>query len=210
MLVHPEASGLTDQIRGVARRLANEGYSALVFDLYSRQPEAPVGAEFDVVVKSYLKITDRMAIMDMDAAMAFFRGLSIVDPERIGVIGFCSAYPIILACHDPRIAACVSFYNQIRYAEGVNAELAVHPIDRVANLWCPWQGHYGDNDIAVSMSDIRDMEARLGEFQIPYELYTYPGAPHGFFNEQRPEHDRLAAETAWPRVTRFLRENLGA
>ncbi len=209
VLVHPEAYGLTDQLKEVARRLAHQGYSVLAFNQYSRQPEAPIGAPYEVISQYSRRITDRVALMDLDATLAYFRSLSAVDPERVGVLGFCSAYPIVLACHDVRLRACVSFYNQVRYQEKYNADASVSPLDRIPGIWCPFQGHYGDNDVAVSVDDITLLESTLKRFGKAYDLHVYPGAPHGFFNETRPDYRQTYAETAWSRVLEFLGVHMG-
>ena len=208
VLIHPEASGLIDQVRDVARRLAAEGFVALAFDCYSRQPDAPAGAPYEEIVQYYRRITDREELLDLDAALLFLRGLGEVDAERIGVTGFCSGYPIVLSCHDLRLRACVSFYNQLRYSADANADLAVSPLDRIADLWCPFQGHYGAEDGAVPPDDVDALRAGLTRFGKTFELNVYEGAGHGFFNETRPAYHRPSAELAWERTLAFFRKHL--
>ncbi len=209
VLVHPEATGMSEQLKGVARRLANEGYAALAYDCYSRQPDVVPGTPYMQIVPSYRKIRDDQALIDLDATMAYFRELPVVDADRTGVIGCCSAYPIVLACHDPKLRAAVSFYNQIYYSEGVNNDTTVAPIHRMPSLWCPWQGHYGDADGGIPVEQVHEVEETLTRFKKPHEIYVYPGAGHGFFNETGQAYHEASATAAWPRVLAFFRQNLG-
>ena len=207
VVIHPGAPGLTDDLRGVAKRFADAGYAALVYDLYSRQPDAPAGAPYMEIAPYYKKITDKTALMDLDSAMEYFRSLNVVDPERTGILGFCSAYATVFACHDVRLRACISFYSQVHYVEEANADTTVSPIDRIPSLWCPFQGHYGDDDTVVSMDEVNQLESALKKYAKQYEMHTYPGAPHGFFNEGN--RHQPSADLAWPRVLDFLRTHLG-
>jgi carboxymethylenebutenolidase len=41
------------------------------------------------------------------------------------------------------------------------------------------------------------------------EIHIYPGTPHGFFNDTRPEaHDDAAGKLSWNRTVGFFREHL--
>ena len=207
VMVHPGAPGLTDEVREVAKRFANEGYAVLAYDLYSRQPDAPTGAPYMEIVPYYKKITDRTSLMDLDSAMDYFRSLSVVDADRTGIIGFCSAFPTVFACHDLRLRACISFYNQVYYGEEANADATVSPIDRISSLWCPYQGHYGDNDAVIPVDEVNQLESALQKYGKQYEMHIYPGAPHGFFSAAN--YDGPSAELSWQRVLDFLKTHLG-
>lgn len=210
MLVLPGAGGLTDQIRGVATRLAEQGYSALAYDVYSRQPDAPVGSSYAEIVPYFNKIHDRTLLIDLDATLQFFRGLSVVDPDRIGVLGFCAAFSIVLASHDVRLKACVSFYNQIYYRQGDNPGPIISPINRIPNLWCPFQGHYGEADMAHTEEQRTELESALKRFNRNYEFYRYPDTPHAFMDEGTAGYEEARANLAWSRTFAFLGKHLAA
>ena len=207
VMIHPGAPGLTDEVRGVASRFADEGYAALAYDLYSRQPDAPTGAPYMEIVPYYKKITDRTSLMDIGSAMEYFRSLSVVDAERTGILGFCSAFPTVFACHDLGLRACISFYNQVYYGEEANADATVSPIDRIPSLWCPYQGHYGDNDAVIPVDEVNQLESALQKYGKQYEMHVYPGAPHGFFSAAN--YHEPSAELSWSRTLDFLKTHLG-
>ena len=41
-----------------------------------------------------------------------------------------------------------------------------------------------------------------------FEIVTYPGAGHGFFNDLRSGYHPPSAEDAWTRMVTFLRDSL--
>ena len=43
-----------------------------------------------------------------------------------------------------------------------------------------------------------------------FDYHVYPGAPHAFFNDTRPNHRPEAARDAWQRVLSFFENTLGA
>ena len=58
------------------------------------------------------------------------------------------------------------------------------------------------------MEELRSILQRAGK---TFEIVTYPGAGHAFFNDTRPEMYRPdAARDAWRRAVEFLRHHLGS
>ena len=211
VLVHPEAGGMNEGILTFSLQLAGEGgFVCLTIDPYSHTPEddIPYGAGFEALAPLYKQIDERSHLISLDNALSYLAELPIVDGDSIGVTGFCSGYPIVFSCHNARVKACLSFYNQIYYDDFVNADTSVHPIDRVANLWCPWQGHYGEEDEAVLVSAAREFVEKASAYNKSVELHTYEQCGHGFFDlSGQGEHPRSKAQ-AWERGLEFLQRHL--
>ncbi|WP_372453583.1 dienelactone hydrolase family protein [Acrocarpospora catenulata] len=72
-----------------------------------------------------------------------------------------------------------------------------------AELAAPILGLFGGADEGVPASEVALFDAALTEAGVPHELVTYPGAPHGFFDEAHEGND-TAIRDAWERVLAFL------
>ena len=190
--------GLVPQIRGVADRLAAEGFATLVPDLYR-----------GITTDERETASDLMNHLDLDRAVADLRGavtkLSEVAghaPPQVGCIGFCmgGGLAIYLATRDDRIAATTIFYGAIPWP-GVELDFSA-----VAG---PVLLHYATNDDFASPSLGRHYCRQLLDAGKPADLHLYEGTQHAFFDETRPDsHHADASRLAWSRTIDFLRRNL--
>src|SRR5438128_133530 len=106
IIVIQEWWGLNEQIRGVADRLANAGYSALVPDLY-RGKSTLEAAEAHHLMTG-LNFGDA-ASQDIRGAAQFLKTRS----SKVGVTGFCmgGALTLLAVCASPEIDAGVVWYG---------------------------------------------------------------------------------------------------
>ena len=81
ILVCMHGPGVDDFMREICERFASNGFTALAPDFYHRQSEPRV--------EPGTKMRDKQALRDMATAMDEIAGLSSVDPQRLGVVGFC-------------------------------------------------------------------------------------------------------------------------
>ncbi|MBM3947051.1 MAG: dienelactone hydrolase family protein, partial [SAR202 cluster bacterium] len=142
------------------------------------------------------------------ATVGYLQGLPIVRPDRIGITGFCAAFPLVFACHNPRIACAVSFYNQMHYGPDTQADPTVMPIDRLPSLWCPWQGHYGAEDGAIPLDQREEFLKVAARYKKSVDLHVYPGAGHGFAEPGGRAYHQHAATQAWDRAKAFFARHL--
>ena len=194
IVVH-EWWGLNGQIRQVARRLAREGYVAIVPDLYH-------GAVTDDPEKAHelmRGLEDDAAIADLDAAIAWLRAQPATAKSRLGVVGFCMGgrYSELLDLHSRALSAAVMFYGPP----------VVDP-KKLATLAAPLQGHFGSEDQVIPAAKVESLRAGLGQAGKEGVVYVYAGAGHAFMNEQRPSYHADAARQAWSRTLGFLQKHL--
>src|SRR5262245_9606147 len=128
VVVIQEWWGLNDQIAGVARRLADVGFDALVPDLYRG-----VKAEEPDEAKKLAMALDRpRALRDIRASIGW-----LLDERAtaVGIIGFCMGAGLVweLARSDDRLAAAVPCYGGVEFGEGGPAVV-------------PFQAHFGAED----------------------------------------------------------------
>jgi carboxymethylenebutenolidase len=209
LVVVPDVRGLGEHYRDVARRFAAEGFFALAVDLYSREgaPELP---DMAAIFRWMRALPDTRVLADLAAAVAYLARRDEIEPSAIGITGFCMGgqYALMAACTVPGLAACVSWYGMLRYAEK-DAVKPASPLDLAPELRCPYLGLFGEEDAIIPLADVDELRAILAREEKPHEIVTYPGAGHAFFNDTRPDMYRaVAAADAWPRALGFLHRHL--
>ena len=211
VVIIPDVRGLTEHYRDIARRFANEGFFALAVDLYSREgaPELP---DVESALRWMRQLDDRRVLKDIDGAVRFLGSRPEVRNRSIGITGFCMGgqYALMAACTAPSIAACVSFYGMLRYAEKTTMK-PESALDMAPRLQCPYLGLFGEDDALIPRADVKELEGILRRTGKTFQTKIYPGAGHAFFNDTRPDAYRAdAAKDAWTRALTFLRAHLDA
>lgn len=191
VVVVQEWWGLNDQIRGVAERLAQAGYTALVPDLY--RGKLTLEAAEAAHLMEGLDFADA-ARQDLRGAVQYLKR----DHARVAVMGFCmgGALSILAGVHIPELDAVVSWY-------GVPPEQATD----ARAIKVPVQGHFALDDDYFPLLMVDALEKRLMEAGVEHEFYRYD-ARHAFGNETGANHDPEAAARAWTRSLQFLERHL--
>src|SRR5205823_3419061 len=78
---------MSDFIRQTTEQLAQDGFVAIAPDLLSRRGGTPPSP--DSARKLIAGLHPDTVTRDLDATVAYVRGVKAVRPDRIGVIGFC-------------------------------------------------------------------------------------------------------------------------
>ena len=183
--------GLNDQIKGVANRLAEIQYRALVPDLYK-----------GTVTLEVAEAEHLMGNLDFgDAATQEIRGAVQYLKEnssKVAVLGFCmgGALSILTAVHVKEANAVVCWY-------GIPPEEAADP----STIKIPLQGHFAQEDEFFPPTQVDALEARLKKGNATYEIYRYQ-AKHAFGNETGDNHDPEATKLAWQRTVDFLAKHI--
>jgi len=202
VIVIQEVFGLTDWLRGVADRLAADGFIAVAPDLVSGLGPNGGGtdsvASRDDVVKLVRGITPEEANRRLNGVRDWATKLPAGN-GKTATIGFCwgGARSFGYAAAQPALDAAVVYYG----VSPENAELAA--------IRAPVLGFYGGDDARVDAT-VPPAEAEMKRLGKSYETHTYDGAGHGFLRDQegRDGANLKAASEAWPRTVAFLKERL--
>lgn len=195
VIVIHENRGLNPHIKDVARRMALEGFLAFAPDALS-----PVGGtpEDQDRAREMIYELDRDAtVVRMVAAVSFIAGHA-ESTGRVGAIGFCWGGGMVntLAAAGTSLAAGVPYYGR---------QL---PVEDVPKITAPLCLQYAGLDKRIN-AGIDEYVAALKANDKPYELHIYEGANHAFNNDtNEARYDKAAAELAWGRTVRFLKEHL--
>jgi len=193
LIVVQEIFGVNHHVRAVCDRLAALGYAAIapaVFDRFVRDFECGYTPDEIAHARGYLGNLNFDHMMhDMTAAK---NELNAVGP--IGVIGFCmgGTAAFLAACRIPGIAAAVSYYG------GMIGKFA----DEKPK--CPLQMHFGEKDESIPLTTVEEIKKK----QPQAETYIYPGAPHGFYCDERASYRQEAADLSWTRTKDFLARHM--
>ncbi len=192
IVIVQEIFGVTDQLKGVAKRYSALGYEVAIPALFDRSKRGAV-VPFDQAEdgRALMLAADLdQTMMDIDAAVQALAA----EGGKVGVIGFCWGGGLaVRAAQLLDVACAVSFYGtQLkRYLD--------------LPLKAPVQGHFGSSDDHTPPDLVAEAQAYLGK---DFEVFTYD-AGHAFANDARPAFVAQAAETAHGRAQAFLAAQLG-
>ena len=212
IIVIQEAFGLNAHIKDVAARLAREGYATLAPDLYYREKDAVVGYDnLPEAIRLMTSLWDDKIVKDMGAAISYLQQQPAVRADRIGVTGFCMGGRIafLTACVNPAVKAAVPFYGGgIGSVMQPGERTPKAPLEYADKLAAPMLLFFGEDDSFIPRDEVERIKARLAELKKTAETVVYPGAPHGFFCEERESYRADAAKDAWTRMLTFFGHHL--
>jgi len=197
LLLH-EWWGLNEEMTILADALAAEGYVVFAPDVYRGRLATTVPGAL------YLRLgtPGEQVSADVDAALAYLRGLENVEPSQIASLGFCfgGGNALQLALRQPQnLAGTIIYYGSV--------ETDVEVVRSLANQH-PVLGIFGEADSSIPVAEVRAFEAALNSLNIPNEIVIYPGEGHAFLNEHNYNRPGTAAADAWQRTLTFLAETL--
>jgi carboxymethylenebutenolidase len=200
VVIH-DAFGLRDPHREIARRIADNGYLAILPNLFSR------GGMIRCMrsVFNDLMAYEGRAFDDIAAARKLLAMRSDCT-GAIGIAGFCSGGGFALVACTKGFGASAPFYPpplQTKYAEIVAGA-------------CPIVASFGRRDPLNRGSGPR-LEEVLTEKKIPHDVKTYPDAGHSFADRAPLQaisrifgfgQNDAATDDAWQRVFTFFGQHL--
>jgi carboxymethylenebutenolidase len=200
MVVIQHQGGVDEFVEKMTIRLADAGYVAAAPDLYHRDgPDCK-----DDIATRRGRLGDRRIINDVNACAGFLHQHHAVDGKRLGIIGFCMGGRVVylMGAANPVFKAAVAYYGgNIFRAWGRDLP---SPFERTAEIHCPLQGHFGEDDKNPSPEDRVKLDAELKRFNKPHEFFSYRDAGHAFMDSTKESYRRHADEASWPRTLDFL------
>jgi len=202
IIVIHENRGLTDWVRTVADRLAEQGYIAIAPDLLSGA--APNGGRTsgfpseDAAREAISKLAPAQVREDLQRTAAYALAIPSAN-GKLAVAGFCwgggRSWETANAVDGVRAAF-------VFYGTGPSTEEAVTGIDG------PVYGFYGGDDERVNAT-IETSRALMTQHGKTFEPVIYPGAGHAFMrlgeDPAATEANRRAMTEAWKRWLGLLR-----
>ncbi len=233
IIVIQEIFGLTDFIRGVAGRLAEQGYVALAPHLYSRKGQDELFTQKNImnamipmfsippekrkdpaVVEEILSKSDetqKRIITDLMVNRQKVEEKMIKDLE--------ATYDYLKTNYKIRKMGVIGFCMgggltfQISTIKPFDASAVYYganprPIESVANIKGPVFGIYAGEDGNINQG-LPELMKAVVEYKTDFEMKLYPGTHHAFFNHTGPAYNESASKDAWERTLNFFKKHLG-
>jgi carboxymethylenebutenolidase len=203
VVIGQEIFGVNANMRAVADFYAEEGYVALVPDLFWRlQPGVDLGyteADFAVAIDLFQRLDVDKAITDIDASFKVLRALPEVAGTGLGYVGFCMGGKLAwLTATRTDVACSVGYY-------GMGIEHLLHESE---NLTGRLVLHFAENDgYCDANARARISEHLAGNDNA--EIYVYPGVDHAFARAGGSHYDKSASLMAHERSIAALKREIG-
>ena len=208
VLIWPDVVGLRPAFKMMAKRLAGDGYAALVVNPYYRQTKAPlveVGQGFrDPGVREKIIPFARALSQDTNRtdAKAFVKWLdaqAAVDTSRqIGTTGYCMGGPMTMitaATVPDRIGAGASFHGG-----GLATDRDNSPHLLIPTMTADYLIAVAENDDERSPETKNILKEAFAATNNKAEIEVYAGTKHGWCPPDSAVYDEAAANKAWERT----------
>jgi carboxymethylenebutenolidase len=201
MVVIHEMFGRQPEIDRVVLRFADAGYAAIAPDLFHRGRLRCLRQ----LVPSIQRGDDSAPVRQARCARAWLCAQANLQPEHVGLIGFCFGGLFVLAAGSGW-GAVSSNYGELPEAEAMRG---IGPV-----IAC-----YGSRDRRASPDELKRRLAKVG---VTPEVHAYPDAGHSFLTDgHHPIASALtwplyhlayhepSARDAWPKIFEFFARTLG-
>jgi carboxymethylenebutenolidase len=192
LIVH-ENRGLTDHFKSLPNRFAVSGYAALSVDLLSAEGGTGKFADPAQATAALSAAPAGRFIDDMKSTVDELQ--KRVPGKKTGAVGFCFGGQQVwslLNAGEPRLYAAAPFYGPAP----TDADFSRSPNAKVL-------GVYAELDARVNAS--RELaRAALQKAGLTFEIVTYPGVDHAFFNETGQRHNPTVAASAYQKMIEWF------
>ena len=199
VIVIQEIWGVNSHIQSVTDRLPSQGYVGLAPAMFHREGRMMLGLheEMPTALARLSQCTDANIIADVRAAVDYLKTQPLVQPNRIGIVGFCFGGRVayLAACNITDLKAAVVFYGG-RILQPLGGS-GPSPLEQTSQINAPVLGLFGEEDQNPTPSDVAKIEAELKKHRKGHEFHMYPGCGHGFHCDARGSYRRQAAMDAW-------------
>lgn len=203
VVIGQEIFGINANMREVADFYAEEGYVALVPDLFWRlEPEVELGyteADFARAIALFQRLDVDKAVDDIDASFKALRDLPEVEATGVGYVGFCMGGKLAyLTATRTDVACSVGYY-------GMGIEHLLDEADRIKGRLVL---HFAELDGYCDANARALISQRLGGLS-NIEIYTYPGVDHAFARNGGMHYNKPATLMAHQRSIAALKQAIG-
>lgn len=208
VLIWPDIVGLRPAFKMMAKRLAGDGYAALVINPYYRQVKGDlveVGQTFrdpavrEKIIPYYRSLSQDTNRTDARAFVKWLDAQKAVDTNRkIGTTGYCMGGPMtmIAAAEVPtRIGAGASFHGG-----GLATDKENSPHLLIPKMQASYLVAVAENDDERRPEEKETLKTSFAAAGLDAEIEVYAGTKHGWCPPDSAVYDEAMANKAWDRT----------
>ena len=190
-----EIFGLTDHIKNVAKEYAENGFLVAVPDIFSRLennidlPYNKKGFSKGLHLKE--KLGWELPVMDIVALAANLR-----LENNVSVLGYCYGGSL----------AWLAMQKSFIFEKGICYYGSSIPEFLELNVNCPCMLHFGSKDKGIPLKSVEKVKKFVNKNKNKIEICVYKNADHGFNCSERKSYNKIAAEQAFEKTIKFLKE----
>jgi carboxymethylenebutenolidase len=192
VMIH-EWWGLNDNIKYMARLLANSGYRVFAIDLYGEVATTPERAR---ELATSVRNNPNEANAKMTLATEYLRDTK--SATKLGTLGWCfgGQQSLNVSLETP-LDATVIYYGNL-----------TEDTTKSASLAGPVLAIFGDKDTSIPLDKIQLFQKNLETLGKENTFYIYPGLGHAFANPSGANYASGQTVDAWNKTLDFLEKNL--
>jgi carboxymethylenebutenolidase len=204
VVILPDVRGLYRFYEELALRFAERGIAAIAFDYFGRTAGVSKRHDDFEYMPHVEAATGEGIQADVAAAVEHLRSRGC---RAMFTVGFCMGgrQSWLSAAGGHGLAGAIGFYGR----PGEGRDGTPGPAQRAGELDAPILALQAGADQNITAEDNAAFEAALEEAGVEYELVTYEGAPHSFFDRKQEEFAD-ASEDAWRRLLAFIDRHRGS
>jgi carboxymethylenebutenolidase len=215
VLLYMDAFGLRPQLRSMADRLAEAGYTVLVPNVFYRHGRAPLfdlpefidpGARpeiFERIGPVMQALTPELAMRDAGAYLRWLAESPVAADGPVALTGYCMGARLALltaGTYPERVAAAAGFHGGRLATDAPDSPHLV--ADKVtAELYF---GH-ADEDPSLPAEQIERLEQALTAAGVRHTCEVYSGAHHGYTQADTASYEREGDERHWAALLDLLK-----
>lgn len=216
VVVYMDALGLREELRGLGRRVAAQGYYAVVPDLFYRFGEGitfdaaklgdPDSGEMQKMFGTMQQLTDDMVLSDTRAILDHLESDPLASDGPGGAVGFCLGGRLV-------VRAMTNLPEKFTAGSALHPSFIVGEGDDSAHLEIgQMQGELyvglGGADGFQPPAAFEPARAELEQHGIAHTVDVHEGADHGFMIPGAPAFQENASERSWERTFELFRRQL--
>lgn len=216
VLIWPDIVSLRPAFKMMAKRLAGDGYAALVVNPYYRKAKAPFvepGQGFrdpairELVVPYRRSLTEATTRSDARTFIDWLDAQPAVDTSKgVGTTGYCMGGPMtMLTAHErnDRVRAGASFHGG-----GLNTDKPDSPHLLIPEMNADYLIAIAENDDERNPESKNILRAAFDATDNAAEIEVYAGTKHGWCPPDSAVYDEAMANKAWAQTLALFEKSL--
>lgn len=214
VVMFQNVGGLSEILRGMARRVAAEGYYCAVPSLYHRLGTIVIDPDSkDEKVLALRKIAsgslvNAKVVEDTGALLKYIATDKAARPGAMGTIGYCQGgrFAVLAAGNFPDVfkGTASLFGTQLITQAADSPHLVLNKLQ--GEIYCGFAEH----DHSAPPEIVEQIRAHLVECEVDSLVEVHPGTQHGYAFPGRIVYHRQASELSWRRIFEMYQRQIQA